>query len=140
MKTKILDEIIDNPKQVQSTQELLVLIKDSPIFLEFKENYMNNNDYGIILTFLESKGLYLAINPEFYVNGMNWVWQWFWYRPMDEWKINNSDLYYKKLSSGTYLYGDNNEYPTREVAELSACELAFRLLENGLITGKPILK
>jgi hypothetical protein len=61
----------------------------------------------------EKYGLYHYIVPEFYVNGINFNWQILWYLPKEEWTEYN-------ISDGTFMYGDNGEYPTQESAE-NAC-------------------
>lgn len=67
-------------------------------------------------------GLYPSITPEFYQDGINWNWQVLWYVSNDR----------KDFQSGTFYYGDNNEYPSYDIAILSFIEMCFMLLEAGL--------
>lgn len=61
--------------------------------------------------FEKKYGLYHAIHPEFYADGINFNWNVSWYLPKEKWTKNT-------VSDGTYWYGDNGEYPTRRDAEL----------------------
>ena len=72
--------------------------------------------------FREKHGLYHHILPEFYTTGINFNWQIFWYLPKEEW---TKDL----ISDGTGLYGDNNEYPTQEDAELACLKQLIEIID-----------
>jgi len=69
------------------------------------------------------KGLYISIQPEFYTTGINWCWQILWHLPKEQW-----DEY--TISGGTFSYGDNNEYPTRRLANIGAIEKMIELFEK----------
>ena len=86
------------------------------------------------MQFFDSQGLYIHILPEFYKDGINWNLQIFWYK--DKEKGSKSPFEY--LTEGTMMYGDNNEFPTRELANEASYILAFELLERRL-TGKIIV-
>ena len=73
--------------------------------------------------FREKHGLYYHILPEFYTKGINFNWQIFWYLPKEEW----TDFV---ISDGTGLYGDNNEYPTQEDAEIACLNELIKIVKN----------
>lgn len=73
--------------------------------------------------FREKHGLYYHILPEFYTKGINFNWQIFWYLPKEEW----TDYI---ISDGTGLYGDNNEYPTQEYAEIACLNELIKIVKN----------
>ena len=75
----------------------------------------NNRD---LYDFFDEQGVNVAMSPEHYKNGINWLWQLLWYLPK---------------SGGTCWYGDNAEYPTRQKAETAAFEKSFEILEKMLI-------
>ena len=62
--------------------------------------------------FREKYGLYCNFVSEFYSDGINFNWQVMWYIPKEEWTEFH-------VANGTYWYGDNNEFPTQEEAELA---------------------
>ena len=74
--------------------------------------------------FREKHGLYYSVHPEFYMDGINFNWQILWYLPRDKWTIHN-------VSDGTYMYGDNHEYPTQEDADLGAIIKMIEILRDG---------
>lgn len=61
--------------------------------------------------FATEHGLYYNIGPEFYTNGINFIWQILWYLPKEQWREY-------RIYGGTMSYGDNAEYPTHRKAEL----------------------
>lgn len=77
--------------------------------------------------FRDTHGLYVHGSPEFYVDGINFNWQILWYRPKEKWKyymestvIPNGTPIGHTIYGGTFMYGDNGEYPTQEAADLGA--------------------
>ena len=73
--------------------------------------------------FREKYGLYHYIIPEFYINGINFNWQVLWYLPKEEWTDHN-------ISDGTFMYGDNGEYPTQESAESACLDKLIEIVRN----------
>lgn len=90
------------------------------------------------MEFFDSQGMYIHITPEFYKEGINWNLQIFWYKDQTDWPKRPKKNVEHYLTEGTMMYGDNNEFPTRESANEAACIFAFELLERKL-TGKKIL-
>ncbi len=90
------------------------------------------------------KGFYLNLGPELYVDGINWNWQLYWYKPRNQWKFKKThnpdpikigeiiiESSYDSISEGTYMFGDNNEYPTKQSAESEALSYALNYLIGG---------
>jgi hypothetical protein len=132
---KILEEIMDNPRTPSSWNEFITFLRtDSLKTFEEYQKYIKSTGHDLdadsMFCFLEEKGLHLNLAPEFYKDGINFNWQWLWYEPKEHWSEYN-------ICAGTFFYGDNNEYPTRNLAWIGAIELGFRLIENGLLTGEP---
>jgi hypothetical protein len=73
--------------------------------------------------FRDKYGLYYYIAPEFYINGINFNWQVLWYLPKEEWTDHN-------ISDGTFMYGDNGEYPTQESAEQACLDKLIEIVKN----------
>jgi hypothetical protein len=131
-----IEEVIHTQKNIKSFNELMNAIKDfSPKTLS---EIIDNNKIYLPLTteelldFIEYKGLYIDVHPEFYIPGVNWCWQICWYLPKENW----DDIPHKELRSyhfidGTFGYGDNGDYKTMNNALYSAIEMSFRLIENG---------
>lgn len=90
------------------------------------------------MEFFDSQGLYIRITPEFYKEGINWNLQIFWYKDKEKWPNRPKKNIEEFLTEGTMMYGDNNEFPTRDLANEASYILAFELLERKL-TGKKIV-
>jgi len=73
--------------------------------------------------FREKYGLHYCIIPEFYVNGINFNWQVLWYLPKEEWTEHN-------VNDGTFMYGDDGEYPTQELAESACIDKMIEIVKN----------
>ena len=73
--------------------------------------------------FRDTHGLYIHSCPEFYQNGINFNWQILWYLPKDRW--NKSFV-----SDGTFIYGDNGEYPTQEDADFAALKKLIEIFKQ----------
>jgi hypothetical protein len=73
--------------------------------------------------FRDEYGLYTTFIPEFYKDGINFNWQILWYLPKEEWTERN-------IMNGTYLYGDNGEYPTQEEAILACLRKLIELVQT----------
>jgi len=73
--------------------------------------------------FLENKGYYIHMGPEFYKDGINWCWQILWYLPKEEWTEYN-------IINGTYYYGDNSEFSTRRIAVKAAIEKIIEIINK----------
>lgn len=127
-------KVLDNPKRFLNYSEYNNEIIEYPMTFKLYIDWVcsasetNYSPSPQVMYFLESKGIYLLTRPELYSDGVNWNWQLWWYNPSEYWTDDNIDC-------GTFLYGDNGEYRTREEAELSAFYMAFGLLEAGLKTG-----
>lgn len=100
---------------------------------------------AVIKWMSEKKGLHTAIHPEFYVNGINWLWQVFWYKPKEEWEglVKGNEEWEEmsmdkriKIYTGTAMYGDNGEYPTMQDAQRMAMIWCMDYLE-GQFDEKP---
>ena len=78
--------------------------------------------------FFDDNNLNIYIKPEYYYTGINWNWQILWHKPT---KPENKTEYLYQCG-GTGMYGDNNEYPTRQEAEQASFLKAFELLEDKL--------
>lgn len=65
--------------------------------------------------FEENYGLYCNFVHDFYKDGVNFLWQIFWYLPVEE---QVEDL----LVTGTMLYGDNGDYETSRNAKIACLE------------------
>ena len=77
--------------------------------------------YQQVVDWLDNKGFNINISSEYYYDGINWLWQIFWLNPISKWEKNVKDQYIREsIYDGTYLYGDNHEYPTRNDALLAA--------------------
>lgn len=81
------------------------------------------------IEFFETRGMYTNIGPEFYKDGINWLWQILWYLPEEE--QSEHDIY-----DGSYFYGDNGEYPTRQLAIKASVEHMTRVMTE---KGKAII-
>ena len=82
----------------------------SKLFAEEKINYSIKE--------VEKKyNVYISIIPELYKDGVNWNWQILWYE--------------KGKIEGTYMFGDNNEHPSRENAEKAAIDYLMILNNKG---------
>lgn len=84
----------------------------------------------------DNKGIHLSLRPEFYADGINWNWQLLWYLPKEEWLSEEYDdkslgMFYRHVETGTYLFGDNGEYPTKAKAEDEALTYALNQLIHG---------
>lgn len=87
-------------------------------------------------TWLESKGMFVSIAPEFYTEGINWNWQVLWYLPKEKWEWiededenGNSVKHPSNIVTGTGWYGDNGEFPTRHEALEAALHMALMKLD-----------
>jgi len=82
-------------------------------------------------TWLETRGLYVSIAPEFYADGINWNWQVLWYLPKNTWEWEEYEdegkiiKHARNIVTGTGYYGDNGEYPTRHLAMEAALQMAL---------------
>jgi hypothetical protein len=98
---------------------------------EKNSDYSDETNYWITVPtfsqafkwFREKYGLYYYITPEFYINGINFNWQVLWYLPKEEWTDHN-------ISGGTFMYGDNGEYPTQESAEQACLDKLIEIVKN----------
>lgn len=103
---------------------------------EISENITFRPTQDELQTWLEARGMYIAIAPELYADGINWNWQILWYEPKEKWEyVNTVDdddgkpvSYATRISTGTGWYGDNGEYPSRQFAMEAALVLALRKL------------
>src|ERR1700755_1407807 len=77
-----------------------VFYTDVEEFISSHDVINHNNSEKIIFrptqdhlqTWLESKGMFVSIAPEFYTEGINWNWQVLWYLPKEKWEwIENED-------------------------------------------------
>jgi len=93
---------------------------------------------GIIMKFIDKRGIQIKIQPEHYTTGINWNWQLWWYNPREEWALKNDIISEHGMTSGSYLYGDNNEYPTMEACYKGAITESFKRLAEGIEIGKPM--
>lgn len=75
--------------------------------------------YQQVTNWLEKKGFYVDITPEFYKTGINWNFQIFEYSPKDYDCVSNNS---------TGKFGDNGEYPTRIDALTKAIEESLKLI------------
>jgi hypothetical protein len=73
--------------------------------------------------FREKHGLYVSQVPEFYQDGINFNWQILWYLPKEEWKTRH-------IHTGTFMYGDNGEYPTQEDMELGILKKLIEIVKE----------
>ncbi len=111
--------------------------------------------YVEAVEWLDEHGYFIYIRPEFYEDGVNWVWCVNWYKPKEEWledknyhleevKINDIKFpaedyelsFEDRCIDGTPLYGDNNEYPTRKDAIQAAVEKAIELFTENRKIGE----
>lgn len=76
----------------------------------------------ILFDFFDEQGIYVAIVPEHYKNGINWNWQLLWRSPGKE-----PDTFV--LNGGT-CFDNNPEYLTRIQAENDVFTKAFDILEK----------
>lgn len=74
-------------------------------------------------TWLESKGMFVSLAPDFWTDGINWNWQILWYLPKEKWEwIEDEDengnmiKHPSNIVTGTGWYGDNGEFPSRHEA------------------------
>jgi len=75
-----------------------------------------------LLTFLESKRMYIAIDPELHQDRVCWSWQLRWYEPED-----NHDA--EDFWAATGWFGTQGEYPTRKEAQEAAICMGLEYLE-----------
>ena len=81
--------------------------------------------YQQAFEFLREKfRFYHTIIPEYYTKGINFNWQLSWYLPKEEWTEH-------RIWDGTFLYGDNGEYPSYKDAELGCLK---KLIELALVS------
>ena len=73
--------------------------------------------------FRDKHGLYVHIQPEFYKQGINFCWQILWYEPKEKWTEYN-------VNDGTWLYGDNGEFPAQEDAELACIREMIKIVKE----------
>lgn len=94
---------------------LLTLLKELDFYVDDKEPYCEETAplSKVLEWFTDKHGLYVAIIPEFYRDGVNWNWQVFWYS-------NNPVPEENHYTDGSLMYGDNGEYQTKILAELAA--------------------
>lgn len=88
----------------------------------------------VLKYFRDVQGLYVHNVPEFYTNGINFSWQILWYTPKEKWEYRKNDPEQPirhTICDGTYLYGDNNEFPTQEDADLGAIKLMIEIAKIG---------
>jgi len=78
--------------------------------------------------FRDIHGLYVHSIPEFYYTGINFNWQILWYLPRKEWIAHN-------CNDGTFLYGDNGEYPTQEAADTAMIEKMIEIVKKKKIVN-----
>lgn len=85
---------------------------------------------------LETKGVYIATSPELYETGVNWNWSLGWYLDKKDWEYTRIENEYgepitvtTRVAGGTGWYGDNGEYPTRELALIAAITLGIKKLD-----------
>jgi len=76
--------------------------------------------------FRDVYGLYVHSVPEFYYTGINFNWQIFWYLPKEKWTKYS-------CNGGTFLYGDNGEYPTQEAADIAMIEKMIDIVKNKIL-------
>jgi hypothetical protein len=72
---------------------------------------------------IEKYDIYITLSPELYVGypkgeGVNWNWQLHWYGK----DYNSTD--------GTFMYGDNHEFPTLESARAASVIKAIEIIKN----------
>jgi hypothetical protein len=79
--------------------------------------------------FRDVHGLYVHSRPEFYTEGINFNWQVLWYLPKENWIKDHTVAEWFEISDGTYMYGDNGEYPTQEDAELGAINKMIEIVK-----------
>lgn len=84
------------------------------------------------IDFIHSKGIFISIRPEIYKDGINWNWQLFWYLPKEEWTYFTEiiDSAIENFYDGTFMYGDNHEYPTYNDAIKGCIEKAIEILKT----------
>ncbi len=117
-------------------------LKDGTESYDFGLDWRNNTAIGAptqdeLTSWLEEKGKYIYIRPEFYADGINWNWQVLWYLPKEEWTMvehgyddNGNPLMAPiRIMTGTGLYGDNGEYPTRHLAIDAALKMGIMKLD-----------
>jgi hypothetical protein len=93
---------------------------------------------GILMKFIDKRGIQIKIQPEHYTTGINWNWQLWWYQPQEKWVLKGEYYSDHTMTDGSGMYGDNAEYPTMESCYKRAITEAFKRLSEGLVTGKPM--
>lgn len=95
---------------------------------------------GILMKFIDKFGIQIHVQPEHYTTGINWNWQLWWYKPQEEWtdKKNLEQYSHLNFTEGSFMYGDNAEYPTMEDCYKGAILESFRIMADGIKTGKPM--
>lgn len=105
----------------------------------FVHDEVYNSD--ILKWFRENYGFYHTLYPEFYMDGINFIWSVSWYKPKSEWKEEKYDnkedgVYFTDLREASGSYGDNNEYPTVECAEVGCIRYMIELIKFNEVTLK----
>jgi hypothetical protein len=109
-------------------------------FDDFKNRFPFEFQLGIFLKFIEKNKLTIKIVPEYYLDGINWNFQIFWYLDnINKEELLSSDDNYS-FYEGTMMYGDNNEYPTQDSCYKEAIIFCFNLIDNKIKSGKFELK
>ena len=108
----------------------LCLSLNKNLILNKKGILINKENFQIfdprdLYNFFDSKNLYVDITPNFYIDGISWLYQVNWYTD-EKYNIKNN---YKNFLDGTFAYGDDGEYLSREIAEEEAFKNCFGLLE-----------
>jgi hypothetical protein len=52
-----------------------------------------------------------------------------WYLPKDKWKVDSKGRPFL-INDGTFMYGDNAEYPTQELADIAIIEKMIELAQK----------
>jgi len=104
--------------------------------IELKKLGLNENEFSGLVTlyraaqwFRDVHGLYVHSTPEFYVGGINFNWQILWYLDEKDWVYDDAGNPIL-ISEGTFLYGDDGEYPTQEIADLSAIRKMIEIVKK----------
>lgn len=122
---KKYQDLIRNPSIIESFSELQskLPIEYPKTYKKFRQIISENAKITpeLYVNTLIELGMYPHIVPELYEDGINWNWQVLWYEKNKP-----------RIGSGTFFYGDNNEYPTYNIAVLSYIDMSFGLLELGL--------
>lgn len=88
------------------------------------EVVVNNPIFSQVFTWAEENhGLYCDFIHAFYKDGVNFLWQIFWYLPVEE-QVDGV------LTDGTMLYGDNGDYETSRDAKIACLEKLIEILNK----------